>query len=148
MPLQLQADQLTLVDTFQVSIKQNYEKTHAVSGVIQLDASNGFPFQSQLKLSYLNAQKQVLDESLGDALVLSSLAGAPNATGMMVKNSTVRFVLSEDLLAQLNEVKYLRVEAVLDTPTPSGAANQVVPIPVGAFMHVKLKAQLKTKIVY
>lgn len=148
MPLQLQADQLTLVDTFQVSIQQNKDKTHAVSGVMQLDASNGFPFQSQLKLSYLNAQKQVIDESLGDALVLSALAGTPNATGMMVKHSTVRFVLSEKLLAQLNEVKYLRVEAILDTPTPSGAANQVVSIPVGAFMHVKLKAQIKTKIVY
>jgi hypothetical protein len=148
MPLQLQADQLTLADTFQVSLKQNVEKTHVVGGYFQLDAANAFPLQAQLKLSFLNAQKSVIDESVGDALVLSSLAGIPNASGILVKNSTVRFHVSEYLMKHINELKFLRVEAILDTPVASGALNQVVAIPVGAFMQVKVKAALKTEIVY
>jgi len=148
MPLQLQADQLTLVDTFQVSLKQSGAKTHVVGGYFQLDAANAFPMQAQLKLSFLNAQKSVIDESVGDALVLSSLAGIPNASGILVKNSTTRFYLSEYLMKNINELKFLRVEAILDTPVASGASNQVVAIPVGAFMQVKVKAALKTEIVY
>lgn len=148
MPLQLQADQLTLADTFQVSLKQDASKTHVVGGYFQLDAANAFPMQAQFKLSFLNAQKAVIDESVGDALVLSSVAGLPNASGILVKNSSVRFYLSEYLMQHIHELKYLRVEAVLDTPVASGASNQVVAIPVGAFMQVKVKAALKTEIVY
>jgi len=81
-------------------------------------------------------------------LVLSSVAGLPNASGILVKNSTVRFYLSEYLMQHIHELKFLRVEAVLDTPVASGASNQVVAIPVGAFMQVKVKAALKTEIVY
>jgi hypothetical protein len=51
-------------------------------------------------------------------------------------------------MQHINELKFLRVEAVLDTPVASGASNQVVAVPVGAFMQVKVKAALKTEIVY
>lgn len=148
MPLQLQADQLTLTDTFAVALSQNNAKIHVTGGYFQLDASNAFPMQCMMKLSFLNANKQFIAESLGDALVLSSVAGTQNASGMFVKNSSVKFYLSESLMNQLNDVKYIRVEGILDTPNPQGTATQQVSIPVGAFLHIRLKAKLQTQIVY
>jgi hypothetical protein len=47
MPLQLQADQLTLADTFQVSLKQDAAKTHVVGGYFQLDAANASAIQTK-----------------------------------------------------------------------------------------------------
>lgn len=148
MPLQLQADQLTLADTFAVSLTQNTAKTHVTGGYFQLDASNAFPMQCQMKLSFLDANSQVIEETIGDALVLSAVAGTQNASGMYVKNSSVKFYLSKTLMEQINQVKYIRVEGILDTPNPSGSANQQVSIPMGAFLHVRLKAKLQTQIVY
>jgi len=148
MPLQLQADQLTLADTFAVSLTQNTAKTHVTGGYFQLDASNAFPMQCQMKLSFLDANSQVIEETIGDALVLSAVAGSQNASGMYVKNSSVKFYLSKTLMEQINQVKYIRVEGILDTPNPSGSANQQVSIPMGAFLHVRLKAKLQTQIVY
>ena len=148
MPLQLQADQLTLADTFAVSLTQNTAKTHVTGGYFQLDASNAFPMQCQMKLSFLDAYSQVIEETIGDALVLSAVAGSQNASGMYVKNSSVKFYLSKTLMEQINQVKYIRVEGILDTPNPSGSANQQVSIPMGAFLHVRLKAKLQTQIVY
>ena len=148
MPLQLQADQLTLADTFAVSLTQNTAKTHVTGGYFQLDASNAFPMQCQMKLSFLDANSQVIEETIGDALVLSAVAGTQNASGMYVKNSSVKFYLSETLMEQINQVKYIRVEGILDTPNPTGSANQQVSIPMGAFLHVRLKAKIQTQIVY
>jgi len=148
MPLQLQADQLTLADTFAVSLTQNTAKTHVTGGYFQLDASNAFPMQCQMKLSFLDANSQVIDETIGDALVLSAVAGSQNASGMYVKNSSVKFYISETLMEQINQVKYIRVEGILDTPNPTGSANQQVSIPMGAFLHVRLKAKIQTQIVY
>jgi hypothetical protein len=148
MPLQLQADQLTLADTFAVSLTQNTAKTHVTGGYFQLDASNAFPMQCQMKLSFLDANSQVIEETIGDALVLSAVAGTQNASGMYVKNSSVKFYVSKTLMEQINQVKYIRVEGILDTPNPSGSANQQVSIPMGAFLHVRLKAKLQTQIVY
>ena len=148
MPLQLQADQLTLADTFAVSLTQNTAKTHVTGGYFQLDASNAFPMQCQMKLSFLDANSQVIEETIGDALVLSAVAGTQNASGMFIKNSSVKFYVSETLMEQINQVKYIRVEGILDTPNPTGSANQQVSIPMGAFLHVRLKAKIQTQIVY
>ena len=148
MPLQLQADQLTLVDTFAISLKQNQQKTHVIGGYFQVDVANAFPLQSQLKLTFLSENSTVITEILGDALVLSSLAGSNNASGILVKKSSIHFPLNAVLLDKINEVKFVKVEAILDTPNASGSANQMVSIPVGAFLHVNIKAKLDTKIVY
>jgi hypothetical protein len=148
MPLQLQADQLTLVDTFAISLKQNQQKTHVIGGYFQVDVANAFPLQSQLKLTFLSENSTVITEILGDALVLSSLAGSNNASGILVKKSSIHFPLNAVLLDKINDVKFVKVEAILDTPNASGSANQMVSIPVGAFLHVNMKAKLDTKIVY
>lgn len=148
MPLQMQADQLTLADTFAVTLSQNNEKTHVTGGYFQLDVNNGFPLQSLMKLSFLDESFAVIDEIIGDALVLSSLTGSLNANGLLTKHSSIKFYLSDVLMTQFNQVRHIRVEAVLDTPNAAGTMNQVVSMPVGAFMHVKLKAKLNTQIVY
>jgi hypothetical protein len=65
-----------------------------------------------------------------------------------VKNSKVNFQATPQLMSHVNDVKFIGIEAILDTPNSSGTSNQMVSIPVGAFMHVKLKAHLQTEIVY
>jgi hypothetical protein len=148
MPLQLQADQLTLVDTFALSLSQNNEKSHVTGGYFQVDVQNAFPLQSQLKLSFLSANQNIITEIIGDALILSSLAGTANANGLLVKKSSLQFPLNSLLMDKINDVKFVRVEAILDTPNPTGSLNQSVSIHVGAFIHVKIKAKLDTQIVY
>ena len=148
MPLQLQADQLTLVDTFAMSLKQNNQKTHVTGGYFQVDVQNAFPLQSQLKLSFINENQNIITEILGDALVLSSLTGSTNANGILVKKSSIKFPLNSQLMANINDVKFVRIEAILDTPNPAGTSNQIVAIPIGAFIHVKMKAKLDTQIIY
>jgi hypothetical protein len=148
MPLQFQADQLTLVDTFLVSLKQNTSKTHVVGGYFTLETANAFPMQSQVKLSFLNEAGGMVEEIIGDALILSSLTGTPNPNGLMVKHSKINFQSTPQLMEHMNEVKFIGVEAILDTPNALGTSNQMISIPVGAFIHVKLKAHLQTEIVY
>ncbi|MEI8194008.1 MAG: hypothetical protein WCG64_09090 [Flavobacteriia bacterium] len=148
MPLQFQADQLTLVDTFQVNLTQNSSKTHVVGGYFTLDVSNAFPMQSQVKMSFLDASGNMIEEIIGDALILSALTGSLNPNGLLVKNSKVNFQATPQLMNHVNDVKFIGIEAILDTPNSSGTSNQMVSIPVGAFMHVKLKAHLQTEIVY
>ena len=117
-------------------------------GYFQLDVNNGFPLQSLMKLSFLDESFAVIDEIIGDALVLSSLTGSLNANGLLTKHSSIKFYLSDVLMTQFNQVRHIRIEAILDTPNAAGTMNQVVSMPVGAFMHVKLKAKLNTQIVY
>lgn len=148
MPLQLQSDQLTLLDTFTVNLKQDTEKTHITGGSFCLSVSNAFPIQSQAKLSFMDENYMIIEEIIGDALIQSSLQGSINSNGMWVKNSTINFNITPLLITELNRVKYIKIEAILDTPDNSGSANQMVSIPYGAFLHVRLKALLKTQMMY
>lgn len=148
MPLQMQADQLTLVDTFAVDINQDNNKTHITGGYFRLETANAFPFQAQMKLSFLNNQGLVQEEIIGDALLLSSLTGSANTNGVLVKNSTIDFQITPILLEKLNEVSQIKIEAILDTPDANNTNNIMVSVPYNAFIKVKLKAHLNTRIIY
>lgn len=146
LPLAIGADGLTLRDTFDFDVAQNLNKSHVESGKIILNASNAFPISSAVKLVLLNENSEVLYTVPGTNQIVSSLMGSidPN-DGMLKKNSEVEFVLTEAIVANLDVIKKVIVETQFNTPDASGAFNQQVSIPVGAFLAVKLKTKFNLK---
>lgn len=149
MPLAIGADGLTLRDTFDFDVKQDLEKSHVESGILVLNASNAFPFSTNVKLFLIDEAGLTLYIIDGSSTLASSLYGSVDPKdGMKKANSEVNFVLSEAMLNDLALVKKIAVQAEFNTPDPSSSSNQQVSIPVGAFLGVKLKAKLNFKAIY
>ena len=149
MPLAIGADGLTLRDTFDFDVKQDLEKSYVESGILVLNASNAFPFSTNVKLYLLDEAGLTLHIIDGSSTIASSLYGSVDPKdGMKKTNSEVNFVLSEAILNDLALVKKIAVQAEFNTPDPSSSSNQQVSIPVGAFLGVKLKAKLNFKAIY
>jgi hypothetical protein len=149
MPLQLMADGLTLIDTFNVNLKQSSPSVTVSSGKLILEAVNAFPMQGEVKLSFLTEQGFTLHEVFGTAAILSADYGVVDPVdNLRKKTSVLEFVFSEALIADLELIKKLKVEVKLDTPDPINTNNHSVAIPFGAFIGVKLKTAFQTKIVY
>lgn len=149
MPLQLMADGLTLIDTFNVDLKQSSPSITVSSGTLILEAVNAFPMQSEVKLSFLTEQGFTLHEVFGTAAILSANYGSIDPIdNLRKKTSILEFVFPEALIADLELIKKLKVEVKLDTPNPNNNANHAVVIPFGAFIGIKLKTAFQTKIVY
>lgn len=149
MPLAIGADGLTLRDTFDFDVTQDIEKSHVESGIIVLNASNAFPFSSNVKLYLMNEAGSVLFTVNGTSPITSSLYGSVDPKdGKMKMNSEVNFVLSASILEDLVLIKKVAVETEFNTPDPVSSTNQQVSIPAGAFLAVKLKAKLNLKAIY
>ena len=149
MPLQLMADGLTLIDTFNVNLKQSSPSVTVSSGKLILEAVNAFPMQGEVKLSFLTEQGFTLHEVFGTAAILSADYGVVDPVdNLRKKTSVLEFVFSEALIADLELIKKLKVEVKLDTPDPINTINHSVAIPFGAFIGIKLKTAFQTKIVY
>jgi hypothetical protein len=69
-------------------------------------------------------------------------------TGLLEKKSSVEFILSEEVIADLNKIKLVAVEARFDTPNYQSGLNEQQSIPYGAFLAVKLNVKLNGTIVY
>ena len=69
-------------------------------------------------------------------------------SGLFEKSSSLDFVLSEDIVKNLDNIKKIVVQAKFDTPSPSSGINEVQSIPFGAFLAVKLRLKLNTEIIY
>jgi hypothetical protein len=149
MPLQLMADGLTLIDTFNVNLKQSSPSVTVSSGKLILEAVNAFPMQGEVKLSFLTEQGFTLHEVFGTAAILSADYGLVDPVdNLRKKTSVLEFVFPEALIADLELIKKLKVEVKLDTPNPINTINHSVAIPFGAFIGIKLKTAFQTKIVY
>lgn len=146
MPLSIQMDALTVRDTFDIDIQQNRDKSHIESGILSLDLDNGFPFSGRLKLLFLDDAGNVVETIDGSATVLSSLYGSPNQNGLMHNKSTVELPLNSQIIEKINTVKSVVVEAVFDTPDPLTSSNQMVGVPVDAYLGIKMKAKFKLKV--
>lgn len=148
MPLSIGADGLVLRDTFDFDISQDLNKSRVESGIITLNATNAFPFSSDVKLYLLNANGTTLYTITGSSTVKSSLFGNIDPQdGKQKMGSEVNFILSDAMLLDINKIKKVAVETEFNTPDPATMINQQVLIPVGAFMAVKLKAKLILKAV-
>lgn len=148
-PLTVGADGLTLRDTFNIDLKHNSNKTHAKSGLISLSATNAFPLACEPILYLLNENGSILYTINATSQIYSSLLGSLNTqSGLFEKTSLLEFVLTEDIVKNLDNIKKIIVQAKFDTPSPSSGINEVQSIPFGAFLAVKLRLKLNAEIIY
>ena len=149
-PLTVSSDGLTLRDTFNIDLKkQNYNKTHAKSGLIILTATNAFPLACEPILYLLNENGSILYTVNATSQIYSSLMGPLNTqSGLFEKSSLLEFVLTEDIVKDIDNIKKIIVQAKFDTPNPLTGQNEVQSIPFGAFLAVKLRLKLNTEIIY
>lgn len=148
MPLQVGADGLTLRDTFDFNLSQDPTKIHANSGVITVNATNAFPVSCEPVLYFMDENNFVLHTVLGSSQIASSVLGSYNAqSGLFEKKSSVAFVLPKELIADLEKIKFVSIEARFDTPNTTGS-NEQQSIPYGAFLAVKMNVKLNGTIIY
>lgn len=147
LPLSIQADNLTIKDTFDVKLKQTKDKSRITSGTFVLDTDNAFPFTGNVKLHLLNKNKQELHLVESTHPILSSLYGALNTAGIQHQLSQSEFVISEEMVENLDKIKFIVVDFELNTPNPLTQTNQMVGIPANAFLGIKLKANFNLKAV-
>ena len=149
MPLTVGADGLTLRDTFNFDLKQDPSKIHANAGIITLNATNAFPIACEPVLYFMDENNFVLHTVVASAQISSSKLGSMNPlTGLLEKKSSVEFILPEEVIADLNNIKLVAVEARFDTPNYQSGLNEQQSIPYGAFLAVKLNVKLNGTIVY
>ncbi len=149
MPLSIEADGLTLRDTFNFELDQNLDKTHIESGILVLNAENAFPFSSNIKLSFMDEYGSVLHTIVGSEDIASSLFGNFDASSSLWKNkSELQLLFSDALIKDLAKIRKVIVQTEFNTPDPITGNNQQQSIPVGAFLAVKLKAKFNLKVIY
>lgn len=148
MPLKIGMDNLTLRDTFAFDLKQDIQKSHVESGYFTLNATNAFPFSTGVKLYLLAANGTLLHTIIGSSDIASSVYGAIDPKdGKLKKSSEVKFILTSGVLADLENIKSVAVEASFNTPNAVSNLNESITIPFGAFLAVKLKAKLNLKVI-
>ncbi len=146
MPLNIGVYDLVLRDTFDITLNQDPDKTHVKSGELILKASNGFPISGTVKLMLLNGNGAVLHTVLGSSELKSSLYGSLNTSyNFYVCDSEIHFVLPEEAVAVVNDVKKIVVESAFNTIDPATSMNEQMNIPVGAFLGIKLKTKFVTE---
>ena len=144
LPLNVGASDLTIVDTFDFSLNQNYDETHVESGQIWLNATNAFPLQGDVQLLFLDASGVVLTQFTSDNSIASSVYGTV-VNNILQKDSKVTINCSADQVALLNKAKKICVRLVLNTPDPNTNSPVKVSIPEGAFFKFKLGAKVLVK---
>ncbi len=148
MPLSVGADGLTLRDTFDFNVNQNQQGTHIESGELVLNASNAIPLSAGATLFLIDEAGNVMHTVTGTSDVKSAKLGLVDPVDHLQKmNSDVSFVLTEAMILDLDLIKKVAVQVELNTPNPTSGLNEMMSIPAGAFMAVKLKARFKLRAV-
>jgi len=146
MPLAIGLENLQLKDTFAISLNQDSDKTRIKSGDIILQASNAFPVSAEIILHLLDENGTVLHSVIGSSILESSLTGSMDAnTGLLAANSELQFVLSEDVLNDINDVKSIIVDTRFNSINPVTNIVEQQSIPFGAFLAIKLKTKFTTE---
>jgi hypothetical protein len=144
LPLNIGFDDLTIVDTFDFSLNQNYDATHVESGIIWLNVTNAFPFQGDLELFFLDGSGNLLTQLISDNSVASSVYGTV-INGILQKDSKVNLNCTTEQVALLNNAKKVCMRLKLNTPDPNTNNSIQMSIPEGAFMKFKLGAKIAVK---
>jgi hypothetical protein len=146
LPLTLGMDDLTLRDTFNIDILQDREKTHIESGQIVLNATNAFPFNGAVELYLLSENGESLHTVTGSMPLESALYGQTDpADGLKKMKSELVFDLPSNVINDLDVIKRLCVRVKLNSPDASSGNSVAQPVPAGAFVSVKMKANLRLK---
>ena len=142
-PLKIGLDGLTLKNTFDFKVKQNIEKTHITSGSLILLAINAFPISGKIELDLLDNFGNILFTIEGTEKIKSSLEGATYSKTLQTCSSTIHFLLTNDIINQLDKIKKVTIISKFDTKNNVTNQNEKVNIPEGAFLGVKLKGDFK-----
>ena len=146
MPLSLGLHDLVLKDTFDISLNQDPEKTRVVSGDLILKAKNGFPMNAEVTAYLLNANGSILHTISGSEKIESSQYGSLDSqTGILVKTSDVVFLLTKEMVDDVNDVTQIVVKAKFNSPDATTGMSQMMLIPEKAFLGIKLKSEFKTE---
>ncbi len=146
MPLSIGMDALVLQDTFDLTLNQDPEKTRVISGDLILNAKNGFPFSADVTMYLLGANGALLHTIQGTDIIESSQYGVLDMnTNVLVQPSEVIFSLSDDVIANVNDVQKVIVRAEMNSPDPTTGLNQQILIPENAFIELKLRSEFKTE---
>ncbi len=145
MPLTIELDKFTLKNTFDFDVKQNTEKTHIVSGCLTLLATNAFPISGKINLEILDVNGSILFTVEGSEVLKSSEIGNSVSKGLKTANSIIHFIVSREMVNQLEMAKKVNVICQFDTPNNLNNQNVKVQIPEGAFLGVKLKGDFKVE---
>lgn len=138
-PLKIGLDQLTLLDTFDFSIQQNKSKTHLKSLDLLIKSSNGFPYSGQVSFQFLNKNKEVLGQVNASQEIKSSLYGNLfTPKNVQYSLSELNVALSENLINQFDEIAYVVVKTIFNSPDPNDGVNKQFSIPAGAFLGIKI----------
>ena len=90
----------------------------------------------------------VIHTVAGTSPVLSAKSGTMDPSDNLQKmSSEVSFVLTSAMIFDLDLIKKIAVQVKLDTPNPQSGFNEIMNIPAGAFMSVKMKARFKLRAV-
>ena len=146
LPLSIGFDALLVQDTFPVDLVQTSTTARVTSGELLLKASNAFPIEANVKLIMLNANKTVIHTIEGTDIIQSAEYGTlDSATGLKIMDSDIKWVLSSEVIDDLENIKYIIVQSEFNTPSPSTAVNEQFQIPAGAFIGVKLRTRFTTE---
>jgi hypothetical protein len=146
MPLAIGMDNLVLSDTFAIDLTQNVDKTHIKSGEIVLNASNAFPFSADVSLMLLDANGNLLHTVLGTELLQASQFGDYSSVyDFNVANSEVIFALTEEAVADIDNVKFIIVKSKFNSLDPGTNTSEQMIIPIDAFLSVKLKTRFTSE---
>jgi hypothetical protein len=149
MPLTLGADGLTLQDTFDLDLSQDLEKSHVASGMLVVQATNAFPFSCGTILYLMDSNNNVLHTVNGTDIIESGVYGVIDpADGLKKMNSEIQFILTENMINDLDKIKHVSLRAAFNSPDPLSATNQPASIPAGAFLAVKIKAKFNFEAIY
>lgn len=115
-PLNLLANKLQLSDTIEFLTKEI--ETSVKSGYLNLIADNGFPISANLKLYFLDANKNLTDSLISPEFIKPAPVNAGKAVGK--SQSIIRYNLSgENSIQKILHSKYMVFKAVFDTQ-PAG----------------------------
>lgn len=138
-PLKIGADDLTLVDTFEIDFKNDDKLLQVQSGKFILKSTNTFPYGMAIYLELLDANKNKIKtlETVGE---ISAALPNTNADGHIANNEETVFIVDEDAASSLAETKYIKVRATVNSTYWN---NNVVY--ANAALNFILSSQLKLK---
>ena len=145
MPLQVGMDQLILRDTFAIDIDAQSIQ-NIKSGSLVLNTKNAFPLSADISFSFINTNGNVQFTIQSENSISSALNGVvDSSTGLMIADDILTFSLSETQMESLPYIENILVRVELNTPNPSSELNEMIDIPFGAFLDLKLHTAFKLK---
>ena len=146
MPMALNADALTLQDTFALDLSQDLNKTHVTGATLILDATNAFPVACDIVL-YFMKDDQIMHTVVADAQLASAALGQIDPQdGLLKKKSKIKIVLPPGLVADLQDLNQVAVSAAFATTDPATGLAVQQAIQANAFLALQVQMQLQTQI--